>query len=495
MNRPAEIEANYYRSYDLDKTLAYYLIFLILHTFLYCLISNLQNPKIGFLLLILNSFVFVILITSYFKKPVYLLYHIVFSIAFQNVLVGLGNTFSDYQTSGNNIKLLFIYKEVLAGLILMYLYMKFKKHIKWLKFEKVFILLLLWIGISFVLPSVANSESKFFYIRSYLILFVCYFLGRLVYYGMKKTPKKIYTVFKMTIWLGVISVIFGIIFNSIGRDSHIWQDWFNLKYVLEAKGLDGGDPNWDTPLGPYMVPRMFSIFFDVITASYFLMVALLCTLFMKKNVPIIFIRVLLFVGLLLTLGKGALAIFLLTLVWVFFLYVAKIRPRTFVTPLLVFLTIFFLIAYNSGFRSSAIVHFEGFIQPLINSPTHPLGNGIGSGGVYYAMLEGIPAWEVSSMGTESFLGSLIYQLGYPGILLYLIFFIGCIKYLLKFAYKGKIEYNLIVLTGIMFALLLVSSFQEATLGLNYSGILIIVIGFVVSLLQEREKTEIANINN
>ncbi|MBA9039362.1 hypothetical protein HNP21_002469 [Bacillus aryabhattai] len=475
-----------------NTALVYYLLFLSLHSLLYCYISNLHNVKIGYVFLVLNSMFFVILITSYFKQPVFLLYHLVFSIVFQNVLVGIGNTFTDYQISGMNVKLLFIYKELLSGFILVYLFTRYPKTLKLIKFEKVFIPLVIWIGISTIMPSVANLESKFFYIRQYLMVFVCYFLGRLIYFGLKNNPKKIYSVFKMTIWLGVLSVICGIIFNLIGRDSHVWQDWFNLKYVLEAKGLEGGDPNWDTPLGPYLVPRMFSIFFDVITASYFLMAALICTLFMKRNIPLIFIRVILFVGLLLTLGKGALAIYLLILVWIFFLYIVKIRPRTFVAPLMSFLTIFFLIAYNSGFRSSAIVHFEGFIQPLLNSPTHPFGNGIGSGGVYYAMLEGIPAWEVSSMGTESFLGSLLYQLGYPGMLFYLIFFIGCIKYMLNFAYKGKIEYKLIVLTGIMFALLLVSSFQEATLGLNYSGILTIIVGFAISLLQEREKSELTN---
>lgn len=473
---------DYNNSYNMDKTLVCYLGYLILHTLLYCLIANLQDAKIGFIMLLLNSLIFVILFTSHFKKPVYLLYHLVFSIVFQNVLVGIGNTFSDYQTNGNNIKLLFIYKEVLAGFILIYLFMQYKKSFKLIKFEKIFIPLVVWVGISFILPSVASSESKFFYTRQYLMVFVCYFLGRLVFFGLKNAPKKIYSVLKMSIWLGVFSVIVGIIFYFIDRNSHVWQDWFNLTYVLQAKGLEGGNPNWDTPLGSYMMPRMFSIFFDVITLSYFLMVALVCTLFMKRTIPIVVIRVILFSGLVLTLGKGALGIYLLILVWIFFLYVVKIRPRTFITPLMSFLTIFFLIAYNSSFKSSAIVHFEGFIQPLLNSYLHPLGNGIGSGGIYYAMLEGIPAWEVSSMGTESFLGSLLYQLGYPGFLFYLIFFIGCIRYILKFAYKGKIDYKLIVLSGIMFALLLVSSFQEATLGLNYSGILTIVVGFTVSFL-------------
>jgi hypothetical protein len=441
-------------------------------------------------MLVLNSFVFTYLITFYFKKPEYLLYHLVFSIVFQNVLVGLGNTFTHYQTNGENLKLLFIYKELFAGMIFFFLFIKYKKEFKLLKYEKIVIAFILWVLVSFVISSGADFENKFFYLRQYCILFVSYFIGRFIYFGFKTNPKRIYFVLKLTVWLGVVSVIFGFLFYFIDRNSPIWKEWFNIDFVLQAKGIPDGKPNWDTPIGNLMLPRMFSIFFDVISLSYFILVALCCSLLLRRTMSVIFIRCFLLSGLILTLGKGAFGIYMIVLTWVYFLYTVKIRPRTFIAPLLISAVAFFLVAYNSGVKSSAIVHFDGFILPLLNSYMHPIGNGLGSGGVYYAMTAGINAWELSAMGTESFLGSLIYQLGYPGLLCYLIFFIGCINYLLKNAYTKTIDYKLIVLSGIMFALIITSSFQEATLGINYSGILTILVGFTISQLMNEQKKSV-----
>ena len=464
-----------------------YILFLILHTLLYCLIANLQDVKVSYSLMILSSFMFSLLIVFYLNKPIYLLYHLVFSIVFQNLLIGLGNNFTDYQENGNNIKLLLVYKELFAFIILSLLYLKYMKYIKFLKFEKIVIPLILFLTMSFIFSTSTNLENRFFYLRQYSIVFVSYFIGRLIYYGLKNNVKELYKLIKFIVALGILSVFMGFIFYFIDRDLYIWNDWLNLNIVLQAKGIPDGLPNWDTPLGPFVVPRMFSIFFDVISLSYFILVALCCTLFLKRNISVIFIRAFLLLGLILTFGKGVLGIYLLVLIWIFCLYVIKLKPKAFILPFLFFLAACFLVAYNSDFRSSAIVHFNGFIQPLINSYQFPLGNGLGSGGIYYAMLAGISAWNLSHLGTESFFGSLIYQLGYPGILFYLIFFIGCIRFLLKNAYKYGVNYQLIVITGILFAILMISLFQEATLGINYTGLLVIIIGFTISRLFEQEK--------
>ena len=399
----------------------------------------------------------------YLNKPIYLLYHLVFSIVFQNLLIGLGNSITDYQENGSNIKLLLVYKELFAFIILGLLSLRYRKYIQLLKFEKIVFPLILFLTISFIFSTSTNLENRFFYLRQYSIVFVSYFIGRLIYFGLKNNVKELYKLIKLIVILGVLTVFIGFIFYFIDRDSYIWNDWLNLNIVLQAKGIPDGLPNWDTPLGNFVVPRMFSIFFDVISLSYFILVALCCSLLLKRNISVLFIRTFLIIGLIFTFGKGALGIYFLVIVWVFCLYIIKLKPKSFVFPFLFFLTVCFIVAYNSDFRSSAIVHFNGFVQPLINSYQFPLGNGLGSGGIYYAMLAGISAWNLSYMGTESFFGSLIYQLGYPGIIFYLIFFIGCIHFLLNKAYNNKINYNLIVLSGVLFSILITSLFQEATL--------------------------------
>ncbi|WP_141549688.1 hypothetical protein [Bacillus sp. AFS040349] len=461
-----------------------YLLFLLLHTVLFCLIANLHEVKLTYTILILSSLLFSLFTIFYLNKPVYLLYHLVFCIVFQNILIGLGNNFTDYQDNGSNIKLLLVYKELFASIVLVLLFLKYKNNIKLLSFEKVIYPLFLVIALSFVLSSSPTLESKLFYLRQFTILFISYFIGRLIYYGLKNNLQDLYKLIKFIIALGVFTVFIGFIFNLFDLDSYIWNEWMNIDIVLQAKGVQGGLPNWSTPLGNFVVPRMFSIFYDVINFSYFILVALCCSLMLKRNNSLIFIRAFLLLGLFLTLGKGALGIYSIVLVWVFFLYSIKLKPKIFILPLLIVLTVCFIVAYNIDFRSSAIVHFNGFILPLISSYEYPLGNGVGAGGIYYAMLSGISAWDLSHLGTESFFGSLIYQLGYPGLVLYLIFFIGCINFLLKNAYNNEINYLLIVLSGILFATFIISLFQEATLGINYTGILTIIIGYTVSRILE-----------
>ena len=60
-------------------------------------------------------------------------------------------------------------------------------------------------------------------------------------------------------------------------------------------------------------------------------------------------------------------------------------------------------------------------------------------------------------------------------------------YLLNYAYKRIIEFKYILLSGVMFSLFVISLFQEATFGLNYTGVLIIMVGFAVSKIQEEMK--------
>lgn len=466
------------------KLLPMYLITLLIpHIILYSLIANLKDIKIPFLFLIFYTALIAFLFVRYFQAPIYLFYHLIFLIVFQNILAGIGMSLYDYQDSGFNVKLLMVYKEVFAILFVSMLYMRYKKEFKAIKFEKAFPLLVIWLVISFFISN-ANLESKMYYMRSFGIFFVSYFLGRFLFYSLKNSQHKIQYVLKLTVSMGVFSVFVGFLFFIIDRDSYIWKEWFSLGYIMEAKGTAYTDyPDFRTSLGPYYIYRMFSIFFDAINLSYFILAAICCSLLIKSKF-MIFIRIFLLAGLVFTFGKGSIGILSLLTMWILFLYVFKINPRLFITTFVGFIFMAFFVIKGSGFRSSIIVHFDGFIQPLLNSYSQPLGNGVGSGGVYYAMLNNIVAWDITHMGAESFFGTLIYQLGLPGLILYLAFFFGCIKYLLKLAYStNKIVFEYIMYSGFIFAILVISFFQEATFGLNYTGILTIICGFTISKVQ------------
>lgn len=467
----------------------YAILLLIPHCLLYILISNLTDIKALYAVLITYtafiSYVFVIRLNA----PIYLIYHLIFLIVSQNILTGIGISIFHYQTDGANLKLLMVYKEVFALLLITLLYMKNAKHFKLIKFEKTFPLFVVWLGISFAM-SIGDMESRFYYLRGFGILFVSYFLGRLLFFSVKENEKRFQSVIKYTVLLGVLSVIVGFAFMIIDQKSYIWKDWFSLGYIMEAKGTAYTDyPDWRTPLGEHYIPRMFSFFFDAINASYFAMVAIVCSYFIKRK-EMVFVRFFLWCGLILTFGKGAIGILALFLFWVIALYKIKFKPRFFITVFISSIVGAFFFLKNSGFKSSMIVHFDGLIVPLTNSTQFPIGHGVGSGGVYYAMKNNILAYHVSHMGAESFFGTMIYQLGYPGTLLYVIFLAGCIKYLLFLAYREpKIDFQYIALSGIVFALFVISLFQEATFGINYTGILIIFVGFSISSIQYKLKNE------
>lgn len=465
----------------------YFLLLFLPHTILYMLMSNLQNVTWMYALLVLYTAVMCIIFIEKFEAPMYLLYHLMVVILFQNAFAGLGMSLFHVQNDGNNLKLLMVYKEVYALMLIALLWMKYRKNFKLIKYEWVVPLFVIFMGISFVI-SPADTESKFYYLRGFAIIFVSYFLGRLIYHGIKRDPQSIQKVAWFVIWLGVLTVAFGYLFMFVDRSSNFWKDFFSLGHVMVAKGTEYTDhPDWATPLGSLYIPRMFSFVFDAIMASYFIMTALVCTYFIKDRL-IIIIQIFLLSGLLFTLGKGAMMIWALILMWTIPLYNIKLKPKGFIAFFVTCIFAGFFILKESGVKSSIIVHFNGFIEPLLNSPTHPIGNGLGNGGVYFAMKNNILAYDLSYMGAESFFGAMLYQLGYPGTFLFMFFVIGCIRYLLKLAYsKAKIDYKYIVLSGIMFSLFIISLFQEATFGINYTGILVVFVGYYISHVQAINK--------
>ncbi|MDE5054913.1 hypothetical protein NDK25_22110 [Niallia taxi] len=469
--------------------IAYFMLLLIPHTVLYMVISNFHDIKLGFFFLIIYSAFMAFLFIQHFEIPHYLLVHLIYLTAGQNALAGLGMSLFDTQTDGNNIKMLMVYKEVFAIILVVLLFFKFRKQLKLLRYEISVPLFIVFILLNFATSS-ADMESRAYYLRGFCIVFISYFIGRLLFFSMKNKQINMQKIMGYVVAFGVVATTVGFIFDLIDRNSPFWKDWFSMGYIMQAKGTMYTDfPDWRTPIGDYYIPRMFSFFFDAINISYFIMTAMICSLFIRDR-GMMFVRFFLFCGLIMTFGKGAIGIYACVIFWNICLYNLRLPVKPFVTAMVLGVTGAFFVLKGSGIKSSIIVHFDGFIMPLLNSPTHPLGNGIGNGGVYYAMKNNILAYDISHMGAESFFGTMLYQLGYPGTIFYMVFIIGSIGYLLKAAYvKGGIDYNYIVLSGVFFALFTVSLFQEATFGINYTGVLTIMIGFYISKIQYDLKKE------
>lgn len=472
------------KSYPRDRMLITYLIFpFALQVLLIMLMVNYTNITNIYILNALITLMVTFIYVFQFNKPQYLLYHLILMIVLQNFIIGIGNTFTNNQTSGQNLKLALVYKELLAAIIVLMLLIKFYNRIKLFRFEKVVFWIFILIALSFLISD-ANFDAKIYYTRTFLIIFIAYAIGRLLYYGLKNKTQELEKIFIFVSQTGVIVAIIGFLFMLIDTKSHIWNDWFNWGLVQEAKRGEYQEfPYSQTQLGSLILPRMFSIFFDAISLGYFLATALFCTWLRKGKKT--FLQLILIAALICTFVKGAIGLVVITSIWIIGLRFMKINRKLFIVSIVLSIILAFLFLLNSDFKSSSDVHFAGLIEPIINSVNSPFGTGLGNGGNYYSIKQNIPAWFLSHTGAESFFGVLIYQLGFPGVILYLVFFIGAIKTLLQygFEYKDQQRNVLITISGVMFAILIASLFQESTLGINFTGILMILIGLFFSSLQ------------
>lgn len=480
-----------FRSSEREKFLPIYLIFPFFIQFLFIMLM--VNYTQITTLYIINVFVTIIysfLYIFYFKTPIYLLYHLILIIISQNLLIGLGNVFSENQTSGQNLKLALVYKEVFAIIFVLFLFIKFKNNLRLFRFEKIFLGIVLIVLLSFFVSS-ATLDAKAYYIRVFLILFVSYAIGRLLFFGFRNKAIDLENVYSIVVKSGVIVAVIGFLFMMIGNDSPIWSEWFNFGIIQEAKrGVFESHPDFMTQLGALILPRMFSIFFDPISLGYFLATALLCTWLRKRNNPIT--QWILAAALLCTLVKGAIGVVLITYVWIIALKFLKLKPRNIIILFISVIIISFIILFNIDIKSSSDVHMAGLIEPILNSHNIPFGMGLGNGGNYYAIQSGISAWFVTHTGAESFFGVLLYQLGYPGVLLFLGFFIGAVVTMLKYSTKhsGELRGKYIIASGILFSLLIASLLQESTFGINFSGILLIIIGIYFSRIQNESENSV-----
>ncbi|MFC4811400.1 hypothetical protein [Paenibacillus sp. GCM10023250] len=472
-------------NYSNDKSVLLYLCYPLLFQIAAMLLTvNLLDIKLSLLFIVLNAVIFTYLFIYYINNITLMIINIIIMISFQNLFIGLGDMLSAYQSSGLALRPLLIYKEIISVIVLVLLYLKTNKKIRINNYEKIVPVLVIYLLIE-LLISGAQMESKLYYLRTYLIPFVCYLIGRMAYFEMK-TKSGIKPIINTVTVIGVMAVVIGFIFLLISVDSSLWRDIFHLGLISEAKtGRYEDFPRWYTPIGPLYLRRMFSFFFDSISLSYFLITSLICSMLIRKRIMLP-IQLLLFAGLIFTFGKGAIGMLLILMVIIICIHYMKINAKWFVTAFLVVMGIAYEFVYNFNFRSSASVHFDGLMGPLMNIFYSPLGHGLGIGGNYFAILNNVKAWDISSTGAESFIGVMIYQLGFPGIVMFLFFFISMMRNLLS-AYAtadSEERFRYIVLYATAFSILIASLFQESTMGLNYTGILFMLIGFYVSKSKE-----------
>ena len=222
------------------------------------------------------------------------------------------------------------------------------------------------------------------------------------------------------VWLGVAAIIFGFIeANTPG----FWQG-IGLQSLWEKKGIQV-IPGLGLPKNFFaseqLVPgefirRMAGPFADPVNFGTFLFAVFVAAWYVRSRVG----QVLAGVAVVLAVSKGALlGVLIFLAVWT-----TKVRSRfeAFLASVAVAVvgTYFFAFTQSSSTGSTA-AHVGGLLAAFTEVVTHPLGRGFGGTGV----LAGLFAEEGSESGSnilESGLGTIIGQLGVPGIILYAVFF-------------------------------------------------------------------------
>jgi len=141
--------------------------------------------------------------------------------------------------------------------------------------------------------------------------------------------------------------------------------------------------------------------------------------------------------------------------------------------------LYFYAFTQSSSTGSTTAHINGLIAAFVELPRHPLGRGFGGTGV----LAGLFADEAAEGGSaivESGLGSVIGQLGIPGLIGYIVFFAMIIRSV------HRIQDVRVYVLGMSLALafILNAAFNEVALSPNSCAIYFIVLGLIVASSDE-----------
>jgi len=318
------------------------------------------------------------------------------------------------------------------------------------------------------------------YLRFFAILPVCYFVGR----SLPLEVRHLKAVFRLTVGAGVFLCLFGLAELLLLRDP-FWKKAGVIEFFV-AKGTAAWTAtsvkfyNWYTWDFGFPLRRMISLILEPTTLAEFLAGTTLMAAFsgffpgLKRRATVL----LLLTGLVLSFGKGG---------WVIFMVGAFVILLKEHRTLAVFIGVLFLvfgalfIIYNIQSGGNIPIHVRGFYEGARYAAGHPLGSGLGSGGVFAALLGPKQKFQ----GKESTLGSMLVQTGLVGTAVYVVFFLLLIRQLTRLANTNTsptegetVCRSARVLSGCLVGIFLVSFFSESAVGIIGTGIYLVLAGIL-----------------
>ena len=328
---------------------------------------------------------------------------------------------------GLGVKILVASKDIFAGALLSILFLKNINKIKFHAVDYAALVFLLIHVYHFWSP--VGIFVRVLSFREGFMIIAYYFIGRLLLLNRIQ----FIWVLRMFIVLALFVAIFGFIERFIFSEE-IWNYLGALEYEVAKKGevnLNHGNlvpGKYFTFIGAEVKRRMVATIGDAASFSRFLSFPMLIIFYLgtllfpsPRNRPLmILIGIILASSILLSFGRGGLLICIVGLSILLF----NKKP---VLSLLILIPGLLLLAQLTIFdiqSGSAFRHITGFMRGYNALVAMPLGHGLGTSGgkaLYYAQD------EVEEKVSESYFGSLAYQLGLPGLITYFAFFILMIR--------------------------------------------------------------------
>jgi hypothetical protein len=391
-------------------------------------------------------------ITNSQRKSVVLPELILVLLLFQNFCIGVGAHFGENIDS--SIQLLTQVPSLLIFVSFFAIILAQRSEIK-----PIFIVYALFL-VGYFLFGRSHFQTAIVYLRN----FVIFYMGFVIGHNNLDTESKRSEFISFLIKLGIIAGIFGLIgllfgerfFNLIGiKEVYIGKNWSDFN------GLPG---NFSTIFLGVWINRLASFYYEPVNFSYFIFLASALAFLVNKKIEFIF----LLLCSSLTFGKGGALTFIFTLAAVLLHTSFKLNAtkRNFTLINLVLIASFVgTVWFISKFQNSAFgtySHFYGFFSAIPEILKKPLGYGLGSAGNILRSYLNNRVY----MATESALGTMGYQIGIVGLLLFFLI----IRHMSKCTFMNvqrqndHINYTLCLFASYLpFVLFLVSAFQENTL--------------------------------
>lgn len=382
--------------------------------------------------------------------------------ALQNVVLGANIYFID----GLSLKVFIVLNYISFFPLIAILLIKRARHKKMILW--VFLLMVMTsITLASLLLTSSNILSIFASFRNLTALFIFAIIGYEFKENLFEESRKPF------IQILTAAVLFLFLFgyyelfvdNDLWRKLNLSELWLKKSLNIKGNGLPGNFYASERINGNY-IRRMVSTYADPINFGTTLFLLFMISWLLKQRITLL----LCFIMIILTVSKGA---FLGVLVFLFFFAPIKFGKLAylFFPPLILIAGIYFIYWAKVNEANSVFAHIDGFFSSFSSIFKHPLGLGLGNVGVISNQFGSALNQDIK----ESGLGMVIGQLGIPGLLVFISFFLSFLNRLGRMPSPRYRVFYLSILIAFFFNMV----FNEVALSPNSCSGYMLTLGFLL----------------